>query len=209
MNIRPADVVLKTSEKKIGAMSLISNARVKLWKAMLFSFFFAGFVGALAYTLAFNVGINAKAAWRTQNLVDIASLSDVTVSSYTRTGYGPEKIIDNSDQMMMMRMGGEPWIRLDLPGENPRKVVKISLKINSAVDPYRLCGLHDFSLMSSVDGKNFAPILKSIKNNDSDWQDYLIDNGRVIEAKELKLIVESNWGDPAWVCIQDMKVAAI
>ena len=206
---RPVDNVIKESAGKMGAMALISHTQVKLWKAMLFSFFFAGFVGALVFVTAFKLGLGTKAAWNAENSINIASSSQIRASSYTRAGYGPENLINNSQEMMMMRLGGTPWVILDLPGEKPRKIVKVSIKLDPTVDPYRLCGLHDFSLMYSIDGKNFAPILKSIKNNNSDWQDYLIDNGRGIEAKALKLVAESNWGDPAWLCVQDMKVAAM
>jgi hypothetical protein len=209
---RPADNIIKKTELKIGAMALISNAQIKLWKALLFSCFFAGFIGALAYTVAYDEGLKTNATWSIRNAVNVAALSEVTSSSYTRNGYGPEKMIDENGQingMTVMRLGGEPWLKFDLPGNQAQKIVKLSLKLDPTKDPYRLCGLHDFTVQASLDGKNFNTVLTAVKNNTVGWEEYLINDGHGVEAQFLKLIVDSNWGDPAWVCVQEMKLAAI
>jgi len=209
---RPADSIIKNSERKMGAMALISNTRIKLWKALLFSCFFAGFIGALVYAVAYDEGLKTNATWSIRNAVNVAKMSEVSTSSYTRNGYGPDKIIDengNNNEIMVMRLGGQPWIKFDLPGEKPQKIVKISIKLNPDKDPYRLCGLHNFSMQSSVDGKNFDSILTATKKNTAEWEEYLINNGSGIETQFLKLIIDSNWGDPAWVCVQEIKLSAI
>lgn len=59
---RPADIAIMQSEKKMGAMSIIAKSQIKAWKAMLFSLFFAGFIGALAWAVAFDKGSESEAA---------------------------------------------------------------------------------------------------------------------------------------------------
>ena len=53
---RKADLLVQQSKRRMDTLAIVSRKQVKLWKAMLLSVFFAGFVGALAFVVGSRNG---------------------------------------------------------------------------------------------------------------------------------------------------------
>ncbi len=212
---RPADIAVARSEKKMGAMSIIAKTQIKVWKAMLFSLFFAGFIGALAWAVATDLPNPSDAANGRSSVgggTNIAPLARLKGNSFAMRGQNGEdgwtKLNDSdaSPESVLVRTsrGEAPSVDLELAGNTAQPVNKLAISINPDDQKYTKCGLNKFTVMSSLDGVGFAKALEGNKTNTSGAQEYSFPaNWR---AKVLRVLLESNHGNPDWICLKEIKV---
>jgi subtilase family serine protease len=72
---RPIDQMIHHISKGLSFFALVSKSQVKTWKVLLFSFFFAGFVGALTLTVGLDMGMKSQAATKPDLIVSRVWLS--------------------------------------------------------------------------------------------------------------------------------------
>lgn len=66
-NQRPIDAEIDKSVSVLSKLRLISNAKIKLWHALLVAVFLAGFTGAMAWSIAGNLSQSSQAAGKQPN----------------------------------------------------------------------------------------------------------------------------------------------
>lgn len=217
---RPADIVMTQSEKKMGAMSIITKSQIKVWKAMLFSLFFAGAVGALAWAMALDQFQNSDAAWfrwsrnnvsepvAETNIAPLATLKPNSFAMKRQDGSDGWNLFNSADQnsespMVRTSRGEPPFVDLEFAGE-PQEVKKISITLDTANQKYAQCGLREFTVMSSLDGAQFGKAFDATKSNTPGAEEFSFPAGW--KAKVLRVIFTSNQGDPNWICPGRIKV---
>jgi len=215
-NDRPVDLIIKQSEKKMGALALIERSQVKLWKALFISFFFAGFVGAAALTYGAKLGVETSAQMRKMEFGNeigeernIAPLMNLRASSFAMQNKGWDKLVDSGsgqvDELLMARTGGTPWVEFSLPKEGSQLFAGIEI-INDSNAAYEKCALKNFNLKASNDGKTFYDIANDSINKGEYSHKIMFNQGSGIKANAFRLFLNSNNGDQNWLCLKEVKI---
>ena len=211
-NDRRADTLIHESEKKMGSLALIMKCQVHLWKALLFSLFFAVFVSAMTLAISFNLSDMSYAAFDRireqieQNSQDnVALQSDISSRVFLANNKWEALTDGNHTDSIKVRNSqgaGSPFV--DFSFANAHDISRVILSTDRVSASDSACALKDFSVGVSENGTDFQQVFSGSMNSVDETQAFRMPAGSI--GKHVRIYLDSNYGDKHWTCLTEVGI---